>query len=140
MKIEFTKKGVSVPGIEHKARRAVKVLLTHEHVHARQTIHVIWTTREELRALNRRFRGTNRFTDVIAFRYDGEDHPAPFGDIFIAVPQARLNARRFHVPLAQELLRLVVHGGLHLLGYTDYTPRARKKMWDIQEKIVAGSR
>jgi probable rRNA maturation factor len=108
-------------------------------------LHVVWSSRERVRALNRRFRHVRRFTDVIAFRY-GDIRPvrhpvkreldAPFGDIYIAVPQARLNARRFRVPFGEELARLSVHGTLHLLGYTDYTSSARKTMWAMQEKII----
>ena len=105
---------------------------------------MVWAARPRVRALNRRFRGKNRFTDVIAFRYGGPGDPffpveksRVFGDLYIAVGQARLNAKVFGVSLEEELVRLVVHGTLHLLGYTDYVPKEKKKMWAVQEKILA---
>lgn len=111
-----------------------------------QDLTVIWAERERVRRLNRRFRDKNRFTDVIAFRYEenaddfrlpGAGPKAnPFGDLYISVAQARYNAKKFSVTLTEELLRLVVHGTLHLLGYTDYVPREKKKMWAVQEKIL----
>jgi probable rRNA maturation factor len=144
MAIRFASQGVHPPNLEYAARRGVAEVFRHEKARLRRDLNIIWTTRKEIRRLNRRFRGKNRFTDVIAFRYDGfetrgagsRDSALPFGDLFIAVPQARLNARRFGVPLSEELLRLVVHGTLHLFDYTDYEPREKKKMWAVQEKIV----
>lgn len=153
MNVRFVSRGARAAAAEAAARRGVAAVLSSERVRARQDLHVVWTTRARVRALNRRFRGVDRFTDVIAFRYeDGRGFevegprrasrlPLPasrlvFGDVFIAVPQARINARRFGVPLREELVRLAVHGALHLLGYTDYAPRERKKMWAKQEAIV----
>jgi probable rRNA maturation factor len=93
--------------------------------------------------MNRRFRRTDRFTDVIAFRHGAlGDFPLgprggePFGDLYIAVDQARANARRFGVSMEEELVRLVVHGTLHLLGYTDYEPAEKFRLWAVQEPIV----
>lgn len=149
--LQFIREAGRLPGIEQEARRAVSAALRGEGVRGRRRICVVWTSRERLRRLNRCFRGANRFTDVIAFRYGPENKtggkssfhlPASplssqiFGDLYIAVPQARLNARRFDVPLEEELVRLVVHGTLHLLGYTDYVPRKRREMWEVQERIL----
>ncbi len=107
---------------------------------------IVWTTRSELRKMNRRFRRKNRFTDVIAFRHGRDRVPGgfplgpggrePFGDLYIAVDQARANARRFGVSFDEEIVRLSVHGTLHLLGYTDYDPVAKEKMWAAQEPLV----
>src|SRR5687767_1411092 len=128
MKIRFISQGARPPAVEAPARRAALAALRHEGVRAKQDLNVIWAARERVRELNRRFRGKNRFTDVIAFRYDDAENfhalprrgrgAAPFGDLYIAVGQARLNAKRFGVPFKEELVRLVTHGTLHLLGYT----------------------
>ncbi|MGQ0644693.1 MAG: rRNA maturation RNase YbeY [Elusimicrobiota bacterium] len=139
--------GVSRAGswrsLEAAARRGALRALRRGKARGPGVLNVVWTSRGRLLALNRRFRRTDAYTDVIAFRY--EDPPPgpgrrpaapPFGDLYIAVPQARANARRFGAGLREELIRLVVHGTLHLLGYTDYTPRAKKVMWTEQEKIV----
>lgn len=142
---------------EARARRGAMAALKHEGVRADQYLSVVWADRERVRRLNRRFRDKNRFTDVIAFRYETNTKDfflpsfstdavrqsgampsgkEPFGDLYISVAQARFNAKKFHVTLREELLRLVVHGTLHLLGYTDYVPREKKKMWAVQERIL----
>ena len=143
MIIHFKAQGARVAAkTQALARRGVEAVLRHGRVRGRALLCVVWTDRARVRALNRRFRSTNRFTDVIAFRYEEAGSPpfrgdgVPFGDLFIAVPQARLNAARFGVSLHEELVRLSVHGTLHLLGYTDYVPREKKKMWAVQERII----
>jgi probable rRNA maturation factor len=132
--------------VEAAAARAVRRVLAGVSPTPRGELNIVWTTREDLRRMNRRFRRTNRFTDVIAFRYDGSGVPGtvprgargrePFGDLFIAVDQARANARRFGVPPDEEIVRLAVHGTLHLLGHTDYEPANKIRMWAVQEPIV----
>lgn len=145
MKILFSTRGARRPSIESIAERAARLALRGRGVSG--ILQVVWTDRVRLRAMNKRFRSKSRFTDVIAFRYPAErgrspfdpGGPAgthPFGDLYIAVDQARLNARRFGCDPREECIRLVVHGTLHLLGYTDYTPGARRRMWAVQEPIV----
>lgn len=58
------------------------------------------------------------------------------GDIVISLDTLRKNAKHYNVTTAQELTRLVIHGILHLIGYTDYTKKDKKKMFNIQEKIL----
>ena len=73
---------------------------------------------EEIRELNRDYRGKDKPTDVLAFaQREGESgrlHPELLGDIIISVPTASRQAKR---GLAAELLHLASHGLCHLLGY-----------------------
>jgi probable rRNA maturation factor len=96
-----------------------------------------------IRSLNRRFRGVDRNTDVIAFRYSnslsfGERGGARgwSGDIAINVPQARLQARKMRHPPKREIRLLFIHGMLHLLGYTDYEPAPRRRMFKRQNQLL----
>jgi rRNA maturation RNase YbeY len=50
------------------------------------------------------------------------------GEIFICIDDVIANARRFGVNPQSELLRCVVHGALHLLGFDDKRPADRRKM------------
>lgn len=149
IKVAFASEGVRAPDIAAPARRAVLAVLRHERVRTPhpELLNIVWVSRTRIRALNRRFRGKSRFTDVIAFRYPERgrelagfilppDGTPVFGDLYICPEQARLNARRFGVAFREELVRLCVHGTLHLLGYTDYVPKEKKKMWAVQERIL----
>ena len=76
----------------------------------------------KMRALNRKFRGIDRPTDVLSFPAD----PAPrrprgqrpfLGDVVIATGVARRQARSAGDPIDTEICRLALHGLLHVLGY-----------------------
>ena len=72
-----------------------------------------------LRALNARFRGKDKPTDVLSFPGDGGE--AGLGDIVISVETAERNARALGRTLPQELDVLALHGFLHVLGYDHET-------------------
>jgi probable rRNA maturation factor len=87
-----------------------------------------------MRALNRRTFGRNALTDVIAFALPHAGRIA--GDVYVC-PAAATRAPAPVVP-AQELVRLVVHGTLHVLGYDhpNGPGRTRSAMWRRQERYV----
>lgn len=83
-------------------------------------VSVLFCGDRRMRGLNRRYRGKDRSTDVLAFPAG----PGPLlGDIVVSVPYARRQARRRGEPSSREVDRLVVHGFLHLLGYDHETDR-----------------
>ncbi len=110
------------------------------------------TGHKRIQELNRRFRGVDRTTDVISFRNDMPHpgaSPVPLpsgegaggrvrlqGDLAINVHQAALQAKKMRHPLKREMRLLLIHGILHLLGYTDYTPRPRRRMFKRQNAIL----
>jgi probable rRNA maturation factor len=72
-----------------------------------------------LRALNARYRGKDRPTDVLSF--PGIGGREGLGDIVISVETAERNARSLGRTLAQELDVLALHGFLHVMGYDHET-------------------
>ena len=90
-------------------------------------VSVLFTSDDELRRLNRTFRGIDEATDVLSF-------PAPegvegqIGDIAVSVGFARRHAERRGVPIHEEAALLALHGALHLMGYDDGTEEQRDDM------------
>ncbi|MFW6200774.1 MAG: rRNA maturation RNase YbeY [Gemmatimonadota bacterium] len=90
-----------------------------------------------IRALNRRYLERDRPTDVIAFPLYEPDEPV-VGDVYVGLDQARRQAAELRIPLREELLRLAVHGTLHVLGH-DHPgdgDREESEMFRIQEELV----
>lgn len=87
-----------------------------------------------MRELNRRYRGYDRTTDVLAFPQNGPAHL--LGDVVISLPQAARQARRAGHPLEHEVALLAIHGTLHLLGYEDETPAGRRRMHRTQTELL----
>lgn len=107
-------------------------------------ITIVLTDDAELRALNRRWRGLDRATDVLSFGYD-EDRATSRrggvrGDLAISMDRVREQARRFRVTPARELARLVIHGALHLAGLDHHTAPERRHMRAREERALRAGR
>jgi probable rRNA maturation factor len=83
----------------------------------RGAVSVLVTSSRELRALNRRFRGKNKPTDVLSFPAMPGLMKGFAGDVAISAEIAAGNARRLGHTVAEEIRVLVLHGLLHLAGY-----------------------
>jgi probable rRNA maturation factor len=104
-------------------------------------ISIAFVGRQAIATYNFRYLGHTGATDVIAFGFASGGQPgAIIGDIYICPEVARGNARDQGVSEEHELLRLVVHGTLHVLGYDHPAGDARMQspMWRKQEMILAG--
>lgn len=90
----------------------------------------------EIRALHRNFLQDDSPTDVMTFDLGATPAGWRVAVITICLPVARQHAERWHISWRQELLRLVIHGVLHLLGYDDHTPAGRRQMRHHENKIL----
>jgi probable rRNA maturation factor len=101
---------------------------------------ITFVGRAGMSELNHRYLGHRGPTDVISFGLGRiGKRGAVVGDIYICPEIARDNAKRQRVPIGEEVLRLVVHGTLHVLGHDHPTGASRTSspMWKRQEKILA---
>ncbi len=92
----------------------------------------------EMQALNARYRHKEMPTDVLSFP-SGSSLPTGLkllGDVVISVEQADQQAKEYGFTLEDELLRLLVHGVLHLLGYDHERSRAEAKTMGKMEKQI----
>jgi rRNA maturation RNase YbeY len=68
--------------------------------------------------LNQGYLRHNTLTDIITFQFHDKGEPLA-GEIYISIDRVRENAIKFKVSAQEELHRVMVHGLLHLMGYTD---------------------
>jgi probable rRNA maturation factor len=114
--------GVSEQALSRFASRARRAL------GLQGSVAVLLTSDDEMRELNRRFRGKSKPTDVLSFPPAEPNGSA--GDIAISLDIAAENADRLGHPVATEIKILMLHGMLHLAGYdheTDNGAMARKE-------------
>ncbi len=98
----------------------------------------------EMTRLNEQFLRHAGPTDVITFDHTAaplplpqrESPPALYGELFVCVPEALRQARRFRTHWTRELTRYLVHGTLHLLGYDDATAAGRRRMKRREDALV----
>ncbi|MBE6469574.1 MAG: rRNA maturation RNase YbeY [Coriobacteriaceae bacterium] len=116
--------GLAVPVAVEEIEAAVDAVLAAEGVRRACEVSVAIVTDEEIRELNRDWRGIDAVTDVLSFECDspfGDEVPAgevvEVGDVILAPGRIAEQAPRFGGDAADEFRLMLVHGVLHLLGH-----------------------
>lgn len=99
-------------------------------------INFIFCNDEYLLELNQRFLGRDTLTDVIAFDYSESDEEVS-GDVFISVDRTSENAEKFGQAPEKEVLRVIIHGTLHLCGYDDHEDDDKALMTAKEDKYLS---
>jgi probable rRNA maturation factor len=117
-------------------RRAVRAAAVAERLEGGE-ISVTFLDAEAMAALNAAHRDLDRPTDVLAF--DLGESGAPLGDIYICPAVAAEAAEEMGIGLKEELLRLAIHGVLHLAGHDhpEGPDHEQSEMFRRQEAILA---
>ena len=86
--------------------------------------------------LNQQYLDHDTLTDIITFD-NSEVEGEILGDIFISIERVRENAVKFNITEIDELHRVIIHGALHLLGYTDKSVVTKQKMTQKEDEYLA---
>jgi probable rRNA maturation factor len=128
---------------EGELRRVAAEVLNQEGVAGETELSLVITDDKTIRKLNRRFRGVDAPTDVLAFGTGAEerfvstpDSQPYLGDVVISYQRAQAQAEEWGHPVAEELKLLVVHGILHLLGYDHQEEADAQRMREREEHIL----
>ncbi len=106
-------------------------------------ISLSFATPQKIQVLNKVYRQKDRPTDVLSFSSregalpkEVQAQTASWGDVVICPAYAKQEAKRRGLSLHEELVRLLVHGVLHLAGYDHATEAEELKMFRLQERLV----
>ena len=109
-------------------------------------VSVSFVTADEIKSLNREYRGVDSVTDVLSFpQFDSVDDlidmqeetgVAELGDVVICMERALSQAEEFGHPLKREVIYLFVHSILHLLGYDHMEEEDKKEMRAREEEVM----
>lgn len=135
LRVDVARDGVE-GGLGDSTIRRVARAVVHAERASVSSLSITLVSDARMRALNRRHLRRSRLTDVISFALPVEDTVA--GDVYIAPGAAARSARDNGIPLREEMIRLVVHGVLHALGWDhpEGSGRTRSTMWRRQEALV----
>ena len=99
-------------------------------------ISVIFTSDIYVSDLKKKFFLKDQWTDVIAFPLHSNKKEKIEGEIYISMPTAKENADKFNQPYEKEVARLIIHGVLHLLDYSDQSYKEKQTMSKMEENIL----
>jgi len=138
LRVGVSAEGARVPVSAARVADAVRHVLRAEKVRDAM-LSVTLLSPAAMARLNRRHLGHAGATDVISFGFAPTPGGAVVGDIYLCPVVARDNARAAGCGVREELLRLVVHGTLHVLGWDHPVDGARTSspMWKRQERLLA---
>ena len=118
---------------ENKYTEWLNILATSEHASI-ESLNYIFCTDARLLEINKEFLSHDEYTDIITFNYG--DHKQIAGDIYISKERVWENAGIYNATPEAEMLRVMAHGVLHLLGYNDKTPDEKSTMREKEEEKV----
>lgn len=120
----FTEKGIRID--KSKIDNLLKHLSTELNFKV-ESFEINFVNSTTIENINKNFLNHEGTTDIITFNYSEEKYRFD-AEIFISIPDAIENAKKYNVNIDNELGRLIIHGVLHLLGYDDLSVQQKRIM------------
>ncbi|MDH4058090.1 MAG: rRNA maturation RNase YbeY [Cyclobacteriaceae bacterium] len=99
-------------------------------------LNVIFCNDSYLEELNSKYLNHKTLTDIITFDYS-DSAALIHGDIFISVPRVKENSLEFKADFDTELHRVIIHGILHLMGYSDKSKPKKQQMRKKEDSYLS---
>ena len=140
MKVEITNLQKKIKINNSLIRKAILHTLKSERCSQDAQVSVAIVANSKIKQLNTAYRGKCSVTDILAFPMKENEFPAIcediLGEIVISAESAEIQAKDMNIPFDEEMIRLSVHGTLHLLSYTDTSTCEAERMTTRQEQLV----
>jgi len=132
--IQFISENIAIPALQQlKLTQWIKIT-AEQYGKKTGDISYIFCDEEKILEINRKYLNHNYYTDIITFDYSQRNKIS--GDIFISPETLKTNALNFNVTFEEELLRIIIHGILHLCGQDDKTPECKQEMTGKENKAL----
>ena len=132
--IEFATQGVEMPEMDlRKVSKWIEEVAA-SHLRRVGNLNYLFVNDDKILEANRQFVNHDYYTDIITFDYSRGDRIS--GDIMISLDTVASNAEKFGVTYFRELLRVIIHGVLHLVGINDKGPGEREIMEAAENKAL----
>ena len=127
--------GVNMPNLDQAAVGAWIEAVARNHGQAVGVLTYVFCDDEYILATNKQFLQHDYYTDIITFDYSNSHRIA--GDMVISLDTVCSNAEQIGVDYDSELLRVIIHGVLHLCGINDKAPGEREIMEQHENEALA---
>lgn len=135
MEVNFMTQGVEMPCFDQAKVSAWIEAVARNHGKAVGALTYVFCDDEYILEVNKQFLQHDYYTDIITFDYSNSHRIA--GDMVISLDTVRSNAEQLGVDYDGELLRVIIHGVLHLCGINDKGPGEREIMENHENEALA---
>jgi probable rRNA maturation factor len=132
--IYFTGDKKQLAGRINAIKKVLNTLAFDHKCHIKELVYVLMDD-EGLLEINRQALNHDYYTDIITFDYS--DNDALEGEIYISVQRVKENATTFNEVFHVELLRVICHGALHMVGYKDKTKPEKTEMRKKEDYYIS---
>ena len=133
--ISFLTENIKMPRLDRKSVRAwiAAVVATYD---GRKVgnLNYIFCNDERILQVNKEFLGHDYYTDIITFDYS--EPGIVSGDMYISLETVETNSLKFHTSMDKEMMRVIIHGVLHLCGINDKGRGERAVMEAAEERAL----
>jgi probable rRNA maturation factor len=134
--IHFFKEDIRFTLRQQKELRQWIQSVIHKNKFHTDEINFIFCSDPYLLKLNKKFLQHDYYTDIITFDNSTQKKTIT-GDIFISYDRVKDNSNKFDTTFKDELHRVMIHGILHLIGFTDNTAKKKAEMRKLEEACLA---
>jgi rRNA maturation RNase YbeY len=99
------------------------------------SLSIVFCSDEHLLEMNRQFLQHDYYTDILTFELSERNAPVE-GELYISVDRVRENASQLGVSAREEMMRVILHGALHLCGYKDKLKKQQLLMRQKEERYL----
>ena len=135
MKIEFFHEDIDLPSIDLNKVSEWLDIIAQKHGNSLKGLNYIFCSNDYLLQVNIDYLDHHYHTDIITFDNSEEDGEIE-GDVFISLDQVSINAKEYGESNERELLRVIAHGLLHLIGFNDKTDEQQEEMSRKEEECL----
>ena len=135
MSIVFDTEGVDMPSINETEINEWISKVASSHDRELGDLAYIFCSDEKILEVNNEYLQHDYYTDIITFDYS-EDRTIS-GDMFISLDTVKTNSEQFETNYNEELLRVIIHGVLHLCGFGDKTDEEENKMRELENEALS---
>lgn len=118
---------------EKQQKKVLSVVSQELKLKKKNKVSVAFILPQQIKNLNRDYRGKNKVTDVLSFPLK---NCQVVGEILICLTRAKKQAKRYKHSMENEVIILLVHGLLHLFGFDHLKKKDAGKMFFRQKKIL----
>lgn len=101
-----------------------------------QQVNYIFCSDEYLLEINRSFLSHDYYTDIITFPLQDKNKPI-ISEIYISIDRVKENSKLFGCTIKMEMMRIIIHGALHLCDYGDKTKKEKIKMTEKEDLYLS---